>query len=1032
MNESEEMPTETILQRAAEQRRLAEARVKTLGHRDPATLAPEEAERLLHELHVHQIELEMRNEELLRTQEKYRTLTESMKDVVWVLDPLAGRFLYVSPSVLALRGYTAEEVLAQPAAAALTPESAERVNRIMAQGYASFRSGRRSADTYNTTELEQPCKDGSTVWTEAITHYVLDDATGGIVVHGVSRDISERKRVEETLRASESRYRDLYENAPVAYFSVGPDGRIRRCNRQAARMLGYTIEQLVGRPVFDLYPDTADGKPRARQVFQRFLAREPVAGEELRMMKADGTLIWISLSVTAILDAAGEVVESRSSVIDITERKEAEALLEARVQERTRDLQAEIAERAAAQAALQRSQASLAEAERIAHLGSWELDLSTGELQPASELQLSDEARRIYGFAPAPHPITVADVDNAIHPDDRAAVQAARQRGLRSDQAYSVRYRIVLPGGEVRMVHVVGEARRAATGRSTHAYGMAQDITEQEQVKAALARRVRELTSLQELGRIVSFELSLEDIIRVYLERLVTLAGLDLAQVFLLREGRLHLAGASSDSGRSTAQAQIPEVSECLCGLAAQEGRTVYSGGIDGHVHWARSHCCTDGLHELAALPLRSGEAIIGVLAVAAAAPDVLAARLTFLETAAELIAGRLQNALLHREIQARAAGLEETVSERTRELQAERDRTQAILETVGESVVVTDLDGQLLFINPATTALTGHARDEELGRPLWHEWTEQARTEIWPEAQRALRTGQAWHGEVSGQQRNGATYVAALTATPLYDADVTLGPVGAVWAQRDVTMVKEAAQLKDQFVANVSHELRTPISIIALACDNLETFQDRLDEGQRLAIVRDIQEQTHRLDAIVADTLQIARIDAGRVPAEKRRLDLARLVREEATGLRPLIGRRGQELSVAAAAAVTVLGNEMQLRQIVRNLLDNATKYTLAGRQISCTCEVRAGALGAAGGGEAWAVVEVTDEGIGIASRDLPYLFERFYRVHSEGATPGTGLGLPIAQELVALHGGWISVASTHGQGSTFTVYLPLAGQEA
>ncbi len=92
-------------------------------------------------------------------------------------------------------------------------------------------------------------------------------------------------------------------------------------------------------------------------------------------------------------------------------------------------------------------------------------------------------------------------------------------------------------------------------------------------------------------------------------------------------------------------------------------------------------------------------------------------------------------------------------------------------------------------------------------------------------------------------------------------------GPVGVVWAQRDITALKEAERLKDQFVSNVSHELRTPISIIALACDNLEAFHDRLDDRQRREIVSDIQEQAHRLDRIVADTLQIAQIDAGRVP---------------------------------------------------------------------------------------------------------------------------------------------------------------------
>ncbi len=147
--------------------------------------------------------------------------------------------------------------------------------------------------------------------------------------------------------------------------------------------------------------------------------------------------------------------------------------------------------------------------------------------------------------------------------------------------------------------------------------------------------------------------------------------------------------------------------------------------------------------------------------------------------------------------------------------------------------MVVTDLDGQLLFVNPATTALTGYPRDEELGQPLWHGWTEQARTDLWPEAQATLRAGQTWHGEISGQRRDGAMYIAALTGTPLHDELAAAGPVGVVWAQRDITTQKEAARLKDQFVSNVSHELRTPVSIIALCCDNLEAYQDQLDESQ-------------------------------------------------------------------------------------------------------------------------------------------------------------------------------------------------------
>ena len=154
---------------------------------------------------------------------------------------------------------------------------------------------------------------------------VLRDRGGSIIgILSSGEDITERRRTEGNLRDSEARLRDLYDNAPNAYFSVGTDGFIRKCNKGAEELLGYPREILEGKLVFDLYMDGTEGKERAAKVFEKFISGEQVTGEELQMKKADESPIWISLSVNALRDADGQVVESRSAAVDITERKRAE------------------------------------------------------------------------------------------------------------------------------------------------------------------------------------------------------------------------------------------------------------------------------------------------------------------------------------------------------------------------------------------------------------------------------------------------------------------------------------------------------------------------------------------------------------------------------------------------------------------------------------------------------------------------------------------------------------------------------------
>jgi len=136
-----------------------------------------------------------------------------------------------------------------------------------------------------------------------------------------------RKRAEEALQASEERFRDLYENAPNAYFSIGTDGLIRRCNQRAEKLLGYTVKELIGRSVMELYANTPHGKEKAAYILQRFQAGGVVRDEELEMQRADGSPVWVSLTVDAIQDAEGRIIESRSMVLNITKRKQTQEAL---------------------------------------------------------------------------------------------------------------------------------------------------------------------------------------------------------------------------------------------------------------------------------------------------------------------------------------------------------------------------------------------------------------------------------------------------------------------------------------------------------------------------------------------------------------------------------------------------------------------------------------------------------------------------------------------------------------------------------
>lgn len=205
---------------------------------------------------------------------RYRVLTESMQDVVWVLDTETLRFLYVSPSIQALRGYTPEEVMAEPMDSALTPEGSAYVRAQIAQHCAALRSGEESFDQFQTEEIAQPRKDGSFVWTEAVTRFHENPDTGRIEMWGVTRDISRRHQAIEALAESEEHYRMLAEHTSDVVVRLSAEGIIEWASPASYRAMRWAPEELVGQRNVDLvHPD--DRGPFAAMVAARAQTSEP-------------------------------------------------------------------------------------------------------------------------------------------------------------------------------------------------------------------------------------------------------------------------------------------------------------------------------------------------------------------------------------------------------------------------------------------------------------------------------------------------------------------------------------------------------------------------------------------------------------------------------------------------------------------------------------------------------------------------------------------------------------------------------------
>jgi PAS domain S-box-containing protein len=349
--------------------------------------------------------------------------------------------------------------------------------------------------------------------------------------------------------------------------------------------------------------------------------------------------------------------------------------------------------------------------------------------------------------------------------------------------------------------------------------------------------------------------------------------------------------------------------------------------------------------------------------------------------------------------------------------MQEQYAQLNAILRSVEDAIFMTDAEQRVRYVNPSLTALTGYQAAELLEQDLH---TLDVLMDIVPRLRPlapALLQGRPWQAEVRIQRKDGRLYDAALTAAPVLDE---VGQItGYVFTHRDISRAKNLERARSQFIANVSHQFRTPLTALKA---NLHVLQNADPAEHQQRQLQAMATSVNWLTQLVQDTLEISALDSGKGVETWAPVSLPDII----TGVLEGYQRRALNAGVNMEAMPfpllpPVRGDARRLAQAIGELVENAIVFTPPSGQVTIKLQTESKE------GDTWIAIAVRDTGPGIPAEEVPRLFERFFRgqLNEAGHTAGAGLGLSIAYKIVEAHGGHISVESTVGEGSTFTLWL-------
>jgi signal transduction histidine kinase len=517
--------------------------------------------------------------------------------------------------------------------------------------------------------------------------------------------------------------------------------------------------------------------------------------------------------------------------------------------------------------------------------------------------------------------------------------------------------------------------------------------------------RSAELAALTAIAAQVNCTQDLDEILQGALQTTLEVVGADAGEVFLVDEdtGDLTLHSHLGISDAFVAEEATIGPGECVCGHAVATDQALAAPELASHPARSRPTCLREGFRSVLCLPLRAHGQVLGLLNVQSRRAHHFAASDEELLTAiGNQIGIAIANAQLIDDAEQRRATL------------------SSVMLSLVDGLILFDRRGRITFVNAQAEELLEVPRQMLLQRSIAAidgQIASQLADTNAPDTR--LETASQDPGAVGLELDLAGRTRRSLLARFFAIHDAGGGSLGLGLLLRDVTREKELDEMKSQLLSTVSHELRTPLASIKGFATTLLRDDVQWDDETRREFLFIIDEESDRLSELIDNLLEMSRIEAGTLRVEPEPLDVRHIVAETVAQFE-VIARKHRFAAHLPTQLPLVMADPRRIRQVLRNLVENAVKYSPEGGAVTISAETTEDGL----------QVTVADEGIGISPKHLEHVFDRFYQVDSASTriVGGSGLGLSICTAILEAHRGKIWAESQPGKGSQFYFSLPLA----